>query len=129
MATYTQINVHVDDSVDTGVYAPALITISDGNTTTTFPVTDPGSGAAPFWVNLNVSALGLSGNTVFITLNRNQNWVFADEVQFLGTFAQGISTNTVPEPSSVTLFTLGMLGLAAVVRRWRKHTHHSSKFS
>ena len=67
---YTQINVHVDDSVDTGVYAPASITVSDGNATSTFPVTDLGGGAAPFWVNLNVSGLGLSGNTVFITLNR-----------------------------------------------------------
>jgi hypothetical protein len=116
VATYTQINVHVDDSVDTGVYAPASITVSDGNATT-FPVTDPGNGAAPFWVNLNVSPLGLSGNTLFITLNRNRNWVFADEVQFLGTstpttVSEPSSTSaTVPEPSSVTLFVLGMLGI------------------
>jgi hypothetical protein len=114
---YTQINVHVDDSVDTGVYAPASITVSDGNATSTFPVTDLGGGAAPFWVNLNVSGLGLSGNTVFITLNRNQNWVFADEVQFQGTSTPTTVTTTMPEPSSVTLFVLGMLAIIVVDRR------------
>ena len=121
VGSYSQIDIHVDDMGYGGVSAPVSITVSDGSITNLFPVADPGFAGPPFWVDLDVSGLGLSGDTIFITLNRNTEWVFADEVQFLGTYARDTaSLTTVPEPSSGMLFALGMLGVTVVTTAWRQ---------
>ncbi len=81
----TTISVHFDDSDSTGgVSAPRGVTI-DG---TFYAVSDP-LGATPFWVtfdNLNITA-----DHVTVQFNRNNTWVFADEVSF----------NPVPEPGTI----------------------------
>jgi hypothetical protein len=95
----------VDNSDIGGVAQPASILVSDGLHSQTFPVSSP-VGAAPLFINLDVSTLGLTGNTVSLTLHRTERWVFSDEIQFVGTQA-----SAAPEPASFALAGLGALGL------------------
>jgi hypothetical protein len=106
---YQSINVFVDNSDAGGVSAPASISISDGTHSQLFPVIAPAPGN-PIEVTLDVSAIGLTGDTVSVTLNRADVWVFAQEIQFEG-------TSVVPEPASLSLLGLGILGALGI--SWR----------
>lgn len=109
---YRAVRIHVDDSDTGGVSAPSAITVGDGVHSQTFPVTAPGVGLPPFWVEVDVSNLGLTGDQINVMLARRSDWVLADEVQFLG-----VST---PEPASLTLFGLGIIGILGlkIKRGW-----------
>jgi len=111
VSLYQTLNVFVDNSDVGGVSAPSSMDVSDGTHSQVFPVTIPTPGN-PIEITLDVSGVGLSGNTVSVTLNRSNLWVFADEIQFLGTSA-------VPEPASLMLFGLGIIGALGASWRWR----------
>jgi hypothetical protein len=112
VSSYQQVAVHVDNSFVGGVSAPESITVSDGVNSGTFAVAT-GTPSSPFWAYLNVSSLGLSGSTIYVTLTRGNEWVFSDEIQFSGV--------AVPEPSSLVIVGCsGVVGLGLVLRRARK---------
>ena len=108
-ATFTQVRVHFDDSDGTGgVSLPASVRINDGTTDFDFPVTDPGT-SNPIWVDFTLP--GVTTDELTLTFFRGNAWVFASEVEFIGTQA-------VPAPAGVVLALAG-LGLLGCVRRLR----------
>jgi hypothetical protein len=106
---YQSINLFVDNSGVGGVSAPSSISISDGMHSQLFPVIAPAPGN-PIEITLDVSAIGLTGDAVSVTLNRADVWVFAQEIQFE-------NTSAVPEPASLTLSGIGIIGALGI--SWR----------
>lgn len=110
LATLDTVRIHVDDANGVGgVSTPASVTISDGSTSQNFLITDP-SGDDPFWIELNVTALGFTGTSFDLTLIRNNDWVFASEVEFTG------NPTSVPEPGGQALFAIALAGLVLTRR-------------
>ena len=103
---FDRVRVHFDDANGAGgVSAPRGVVING----IAYPMTDP-IGSAPFWAVFDVNALAPT-NTLQITVQRGNLWVFASEVEF---YTAG---NEVPEPA--TLLLVG-LGLSAIARRRRR---------
>jgi hypothetical protein len=120
VVSYQGLDVYVDNSGIGGVSAPSAVTVSDGVHSHTFTIPNPGFNPTPIDLSLNLGSLGLTGNTVSVTLVRNTNptdfpWVFAQEFAF-----SGVTGASVPEPASVVLLLLGV-GLVGgiAVGRWR----------
>ena len=106
VSSYETIRVHFDDS-NVGVRAPESILVADGlGHSELFAISNPGSGTLR-WVDLDVSGIGLAGDTVGLTLNRGGAVIFTDEIQFYGTSA-------VPEPSTFAMLTIGGCSLGAL---------------
>jgi hypothetical protein len=91
------IAIHTDDSAGSGgVDAPASVRLVAGTVDQLFPVVDPSSDSAPFFINL--SNLGISAVTsVALSFNAKNEWVFLDEVSFDG------AVSTVPVPGAALL--------------------------
>lgn len=99
----TSMSFHFDDSNGAGgVSAPTGVTI-EGN----FYAIGDQPGSDPFW--FTVSGLNLQSDQVNVTLNRGNEWVFLDEVQF----------NAVPEPCSMVALGAGAAAMALRKRRAR----------
>jgi hypothetical protein len=101
------VRIHFDDSDGNGgVSAPLSVTINGTN----YLVSDP-AGPEPFWAEFNIA--GVSTDTLDITLERGDVWVFASEFEFQD------SANAIPEPST---FGAGALAIAALgALRFRRH--------
>ena len=96
-----------------GVLVPESTDISmNGGPVSNFVITDP-VGSVP--ISVMFSGLGLSGNSLELTLNRRpinptlKSILMLSEVEFDGT--------VVPEPSALILFGTGLLGLVGYARR------------
>jgi len=97
------VHLYVDDADGYGgVNLPGSVRIQMGSYDNTFTISEL-SGSAP--KDLVFSSLGLSGNTLTLTLYRKNQWVFASEVTFDG-------VSVVPVPASLLLVTTGLLRLA-----------------
>lgn len=102
------IRIHADDSAGVGgVSLPSSVSFNGG---TPILVTDPDAGSAPSW--LEFAGLSLSGNSVQVKFGYGNEWVFVDEVQFIG---------SVPEPETYAMMLAG-LGLLAVAARTKSRT-------
>lgn len=99
----SSVTLYLDDSQVGGVLAPLSVTIGSQ----TYPITDP-PGTAPF--AFTISNLGFVGSNLALTINRNDRWSFASEIQFL---------SPVPEPSVGQMLAIGLLTVVVVARRRR----------
>jgi hypothetical protein len=109
--TFDKVRIHVDDSNGVGgVSVPDSVSFILGSTTANYVVTDPSAGD-PLWLEFDLSSAKYTSSSLSLTLNRRTEWVFVDEVEFLGT------TGVVPEPGTVTLCIVGGVGLLALRRR------------
>lgn len=101
------IRIHADDSNGAGgVSLPSFVSFNGG---APISVVDPDTSAAPSW--LEFSNLNLSGNSVNVRLSYGNQWVFVDEVQFIG---------AVPEPETYAMLLAGLGLLGAVARKTRR---------
>ena len=100
------VRVHVDDANNNGAVAPpASITVAGGNLSHEHLVDDPAT-SDPFWVEIDVSGMGMTDDTLSLTFNRSNRWVFVSEVSFSGSAIGG----PVPEPASgLALLATGMV--------------------
>ena len=107
------ITVYVDDSNGYGgVYTPSSVDIGiSGGSLFNHQTIDPITSTS---LSYTFSNLGLTGNSIDIRFNRSGPWVFVSEVTFDGQEVQ------VPEPSTLAIFALGMIGLAS--RRFKKQS-------
>jgi len=105
------ITVYVDDSNGLGgVSPPSSVDIGlSGSALTNFVTADPNTSNS---LSYTFDNLGLEGNAIDIQFNRSNSWVFVSEITFDGQVA------SVPEPSTLAIFALGMIGLAS--RRFKK---------
>lgn len=113
---FETLRIHLDDSNGTGGVAPPLsVAVSAGGAPLVVPVTDP-PGSAPYWLEVDLTNLGLSGDSLTVTLNRRDLWVFASEFEIAGR----PTASVVPEPATLGLLSLG--GIALVLRRrvWKR---------
>lgn len=114
---FNTLRVHFENSNFAGVGAPRSVTIGTFNGTgfgssQTYAVTAP-PPTAPFWASFDVSGQGLTGiSDVAIQINRGAQWTFVDEVEFAGA-----AVVTTPEPATVSLLALGLLGIAGLRAR------------
>ena len=106
---FTNVRIHFDISNGGGVGAPGPVTING----VAYGVTLPG-GVEPFWADFDVSALATTG-TLAVELTRTNAWVMASEFDF----GAVVSPNVVPEPATVALVGLGLVGIGAAARRRR----------
>jgi len=88
-----------------GVSSPASFTIGG----TTYNVTDdPGSAPNVF----SISGLGFVGDTLSITANRSNAWVFLSEFQFANN-----AVSAAPEPATWAMLVLGFGIIGGALRR------------
>lgn len=112
------VSIHADDANGAGgVSLPGSVTISWAGGSRTFEVLDPVT-ATPQW--LTFAGLGVSGaSSVRVQLTHRNWWLFVDEVRFAGREAvsSGPNGNAVPEPSSLALALVAVLGVGLRARR------------
>jgi hypothetical protein len=108
---FTTVRIHFDDANGNGgVSTPASVDINGTN----YVVPDP-AGSAPFSQTFDVT--GLSSDTLTITLNRNNVWVFTSEFEFASD-----TSSLIPEPSTFIIAATGLFGITLLRRRrsrWR----------
>jgi hypothetical protein len=110
----------VDISMNYGYHASPVDFLMGGvSETQTPPANYTGTGANQWY---NFTGLDLNGDTLKITFHYNPtppagpaDWVLLSEVQF---FAPAVSG--VPEPTTMLLLGLGLVGLAGVRRKFQK---------
>jgi hypothetical protein len=93
-------------------YRASSIDLLMGGVTKTFSVASNNPGTANAWYNL--PNLGLTGDTLKVTLNYSSDWLMLSEVQFFGTVPDG----RVPEPTTMLLLGIGLFGLAGLKRKF-----------
>lgn len=105
------IRLHADDSGGFGgVSLPSRVDFTWATGSAGAVVVDPSAGTEPSW--LDFTGLGITGaSSVTVTVGYGNEWIFLDEVQFIGA--------PVPEPSTYALMALGLAGMVAVARRRR----------
>jgi hypothetical protein len=106
---FTHVRIHFDIANTGTVGAPGPVTING----VTHAVTLPG-GVEPFWEDFDVSALATT-NQLTIGLTRTSSWIMVSEFDFGGV----VAPTAVPEPATVALLGLGLLGVGAAARRRR----------
>lgn len=98
------------------LYSPSSVDFTMGSTTRNVTVNKPNpASGANYWYYFN--NLNLNGNTLIVTLRDdtsawNTDWIMIQEVTFDG-------SSQVPEPATMLLFGLGLVGLVGV-RRYKK---------
>jgi hypothetical protein len=102
-----EVKLFVDNSHFGGVAAPVSIVI-DGTTYLNPPSTTP---SAPEVVD--ITGLHLTGNSVTVTLNNPDSWVFMSQAQFI---------TGVPEASTRVMMELAFAGLGFAGWRARQKT-------
>jgi hypothetical protein len=103
----SSIRIHADDSAGYGgVSLPSFVSFNGGAPIT---VVDPDASSSPSW--LEFSNLNLSGTSVKVQFGYGNQWVFVDEVQFIG---------AVPEPKTYAMLLAGLGMLSAVARKTRR---------
>jgi PEP-CTERM motif len=101
-----EVKLFVDNSHVGGVAAPVSVVI-DG--TTYF---NPLSATPSAPEIIDITGLHLTGDSVTVTLNNPNSWVFMSEAQFI---------TGAPEPSTWALMLLGFAGLGFAKRQSLKH--------
>ncbi len=101
-----------DSEGSAGVGLPVSVTLSDTEGfSQVFPVENPpGNGST---VPITFGGFEITTDTFAITLNRDQQWTMASEMQFFDTAV------AIPEPSSAA-FTLGAVALVGVAAGRRR---------
>lgn len=106
------LRIHLEDTAD--VPPPASIMVTMGAQSETYTITDP-AGRNPFWAELDLgSYFAAPASQVQLTFAYAPGavWLMTSEVDFAGVSA-------VPEPATIGLVALGLLGVGAASRRRR----------
>lgn len=107
------VRIWMDNSGFGGVSAPSAISVNGQAVAFTPPA--PGASGA---VDIDLTALGLTGFSATLGLDYGNIWIFVSEVEWT---VRDIST-AVPTPAAFGLFGAGLLGLAALRSRSRLWT-------
>jgi hypothetical protein len=125
--SFTRLRLWVDHSNGFGGVNPPTAVVVGGianadwtSTTggTTFSITRP-TAASPFLIDLDISSLGLQGNSLtFRVVRATNSWVMMSEMA-----VDGRPTTVIPEPHSAPMLAFGTLLVASLLRRARHQPH------